>query len=198
MLNMALLPATEPGDKTFGLPPDGIPARPDVSTRQVRYPTQVWYNTAVREEAVAQIRAWGVSPVVLVGFSKSGLGAWNIARAIPNVVSAIIVFDAPVARRQRPPWGTEPFYADDRAWQSDLPICTAREWTEAMPASHRLILVSGASFHGEMRALSQALWRIGHKHSFLDRPAMEHRWDSGWIEEALHVLLDQAVDRDTR
>ena len=196
MLNLALLPATEPGDKTFGEIPDRIGAHPRTSVLRVSYPTLVWYNKTVRDEAIAQIRAWGVTPVVLVGFSKSGLGAWNIARMIPDLVSGTIIFDAPVARKRLPPWGTAPFYGDDRTWQDDLPICTTQEFAQVMPHSHRLVLIAGAAFHEEMRALSQALLQIGCEHVFLDRWDTKHDWNSGWLEEGLSVLLERTPAGD--
>lgn len=190
MLNPVFLPATEPSDTTCGRIPDTIRNYPDITIRQVSYPGLVWYNTAVRNDAIEQIRAWDVAPVTLVGFSKSGLGAWNIARTIPELVSGTIIFDAPAARRQLPPWGTRSFYVDDRTWQADLPICTIHQFAQAMPDSHRLILIAGADFHEDMHTMSKALLQAGSKHALLDRPHMKHRWDSGWIEEGLSILLE--------
>ena len=74
-MDIVFLPATDPGDTTCGTIPKELAGYPDASVRQVRYPALVWYNDAVRKEAVAQIRACGAAPVVLVGSSKSGLGA---------------------------------------------------------------------------------------------------------------------------
>lgn len=189
MLNLAFLPATEPDDNTYGRTPDSIPGTAGISIRQVSYPRLVWYNTAVRNDAIEQIRAWNVAPIILVGFSKSGLGAWNIARTIPELVSGTIIFDAPVARQQLPPWGTQPFYPDDSAWQADLPLRTTRHFLQAMPDSHQLVLIAGANFRAEMCMLSEAMLQLGSKHAFLDRPDLKHHWNSGWIEVALNALL---------
>jgi pimeloyl-ACP methyl ester carboxylesterase len=195
-MHIVFLPATEPGDLTYGAAPQRIAAFPAVSIHQVRFPTMVWYNRQVRRQAVAQIRALGVPPVVLVGFSKSGLGAWNIARAIPEAVWRTIIFDAPVARAALPPWGTAPFYADDAAWQVDLPIRGVDAFRGAMPATHSLVLISGAAFHGEMLALSQALGQAGVTHTFLPRPHLAHHWGSGWIEAGLELLTQVDADSD--
>jgi len=194
-VNLVFLPATEPGDKTYGTIPERIAGYPTVVARRVQYPTMVWYNESIRTQAIGQIRLWNDPSVVLVGFSKSGLGAWNIARAIPDRVSATIIFDAPVATDRRPQWRADEFYADDAAWQKDLPIRTTSEFASAMPETHRLILISGANFHDEMRMLSQELLQIGYKHAFLDRSHMKHHWNSGWIEEGLNELLPPTVPR---
>jgi len=195
MTNLAFLPATEPDDETYGVIPELVPGYPELVLRQVRYPTMVWYNEAVRQEAIAQIRGWDVSPVVLVGFSKSGLGAWNIAREIPDRIAATIIFDAPVARRQLPTWGTQAFYADHTAWQGDLPVRTVEAFAAAVPEAHRLVLISGPGFRAEMCALSRALARIGHDHVFLDCPDMKHHWNSGWIEKGLAALSGPRATR---
>jgi pimeloyl-ACP methyl ester carboxylesterase len=192
MMNLVLLPATDPDDPRYGTMPERIAGYPGVVLGHVRFPHVVWYNQAVREQALQQINALPLSPIVLVGFSKSGLGAWNIARTLPGRVEATIIFDAPVIRAELPPWGTGPFYADNEAWLADLPIRHVAEFKAALPAQHRLILISGANFHSEMMALSQALNDTGVEHTFLPRPHLKHHWSSGWIEEGLDRLLPAA------
>ncbi len=189
MQNVVFLPATEPGDETYGRIPELIEAYQGVSIRQIRYPGMVWYNEAVRMEAIAQIRAFGVSSIILIGFSKSGLGAWNITRTIPDYISGTIIFDAPVAREELPPWGTAPFYMNNESWLRDLPVRTVKEFESVVPAAHKLVLISGENFHDEMTMLAHAMSGTTVSHVFLPRPEMEHHWRSGWVEEGLNVLL---------
>jgi len=188
MPNLVFLPATEPGDPTYGTIPERIDAYPAASLRQVHYPAMVWYNETVRREAIAQIRSLDPGPVILVGFSKSGLGAWNIARSIPDRISTTIIFDAPVAR-ERTPWETAAFYEDNGSWQKDLPIRTVEEFGAAVPRTHTLVLISGESFHQEMCLLARALSQTTAGYIFLPRPRLKHHWQSGWIEEGLNALL---------
>ena len=86
MRNLVFLPVCGPGDETYGAIPERITGYPAACLWQVRYPTMVWYSEAIRREAIAQIRSFGAPSVILVGFSKSGLGAWNIVRTIPNLI----------------------------------------------------------------------------------------------------------------
>lgn len=189
MANLVFLPATEPGDETYGRIPERIDAYPAASIQQIYYPTMVWYNGAIRKEAIAQIRSLDIASVILVGFSKSGLGAWNIVRTIPNGISGTIIFDAPVAREERPPWGTTPFYESDASWLEDLPTRTIEDFCTKVPRTHTLVLISGESFHKEMCTLAQALSKTKVEHVFLPRPHLKHHWQSGWIEEGLNALL---------
>lgn len=190
MLNLVFLPAAEPGDNAFGIVPEQIEGYPNASIYHVRYPTMAWYNEVIRREAIAQIRSLDVHPVVLVGFSKSGLGAWNIARTIPDRVSGTIIFDAPVASKDRWRHDAGLFYETDSEWLADLPIHTVPEFQAAIPKTHSLVLVSGEAFHAEMHSLSRALSDAGVEHMFLPRPNLAHHWNSGWIKESLDVIFD--------
>ncbi|MFU8781299.1 MAG: hypothetical protein ACNA71_09815 [Kiritimatiellia bacterium] len=186
---LVILPAVEPGNPNYGEMPERLSSFPDLAVRQVKYPSLVWYNRPVQDEAMAQIRSWNVSSVIIVGFSKSGLGAWNIARRMPDLVTGTIIFDAPVERDTLPPWGTAPFYKDDAAWQADLPLRTCEQFKSVMPLHHRLVLISGSGFHDEMCKLSDKLSCIGLEHIFLPRPDMKHNWNGGWIEEGVHQVI---------
>jgi len=186
MLNLVFLPATEPGDTEFGSIPEEYPG---VSVHRIHFSTMVWYNQTICRQAIEQIHSLSVSPAVLVGFSKSGLGAWNITRTIPARISATIIFDAPVAGEKLPPWGTSSFYADDAAWLEDLPIRTVSDFQWKVSAGHKLILISGEAFHQEMCELSRKLRDMKFSHVFLPRPHMKHHWQSGWIEEGIKTLL---------
>lgn len=190
---LVFLPATEPGNCHYGEIPESIALFAELAVRQVHYPKLVWYNREVQDEAIAQIRAWNVSSIILVGFSKSGLGAWNIARQLPELVTATIIFDAPVARDTLPPWGTAPFYKDDADWQVDLPLRTCEQFKVAMRTDHRLVLISGAAFHPEMCTLSETLSGMGLAHMFLSRPDMTHHWNAGWIEEGVNVVIGKVA-----
>jgi pimeloyl-ACP methyl ester carboxylesterase len=192
-MNLVFLPATDSLNETYGQPPSEVDGFPEASTFVVKYPQEVWYNANIRSQAIAEIQALDIGPIVLFGFSKSGPGAWNIARAIPELVSATVIFDAPMTRRECPTWGAELFYKDDEAWQQDLPINSINDFQNSMPDTHRLIMISGhGGWHPEMVQMSEALSKAGCRHSFIARPDMKHHWNSGWIELGLRELSGPA------
>ena len=41
-LNLVFLPATEPGDATFGAAPERLASYPAAVIHQIRFPTMVW------------------------------------------------------------------------------------------------------------------------------------------------------------
>ncbi len=48
---LVFLPATEPGNSSYGESPASIALFPELAVRQVHYPKLVWYNRAVWDEA---------------------------------------------------------------------------------------------------------------------------------------------------
>ncbi|MBT3275204.1 MAG: hypothetical protein HN368_18765 [Spirochaetales bacterium] len=189
MSKLVFLPATEPSDTTYGSAPRNIPDFPGLSAHHIVFPHLVWYNEAVRRQAVDQILEIDNGPLVLIGFSKSGLGAWNITRMIPDRISATIIFDSPVVGVDRHRYNPVPFYQDDVSWCNDLPANTILELMSSSRENHKLIMISGEAFHEEMNTLSAAMNETGLEHTFLARQDLSHHWNSGWIEEGLQEAL---------
>ncbi len=187
-MNLVFLPATHPEDHAYGQIPEACDEYPQAQIHQVHFPRMVWYNRDVQLEALRQIDALGLESLILIGFSKSALGAWNLARQRPDLVRATLLFDAPMIRSTLPPWGTAPFYGGDLDWQEDLPLNQIDSYQEAMPADHQLILISGATYHEEMCIFSDAAAARGLEHRFLQQPDLPHHWNSGWIEQGLELI----------
>lgn len=65
-VSLVFLPATEPGDQTFGTAPRRLGAWPSAAVRHVVFPAMVWYNRTVRQQVIAQMRAWPETTLVLI------------------------------------------------------------------------------------------------------------------------------------
>jgi pimeloyl-ACP methyl ester carboxylesterase len=141
---------------------------------------------------VDQLRALPATRPVLVGFSKSGLGAWNLARELGDALAATVIFDAPMARLQTPPWDAARFYPDDAAWQRDLPALHVPQMTGRF-APGPLIMVTGCKFHDEMVQVSRRMAQAKIDHCLLPQPQREHHWQSGWLQDALAGLAAMGV-----
>ena len=188
MIELVMLPATEPDDKTYGQMPSSITGYPKLSIRHIHFPHMVWYNREIQRQAIAQIPVSSVYERVAVGFSKSGLGAWNIVLAAPELFSGSIIFDAPVTMECLPGWGTAPFYKNDVEWQADLPVRSIVEFRKKVPAKHKLILISGEKFHDQMSLFARTITDAGIPHIYIPGKNFKHHWNSGWIEEGLKAI----------
>lgn len=186
-IEVVVLPATAPDEVGFGRMPQRLPS--PWRCRQVHFDRQVWYNAAIRAETLRQIRAWGLTRCLLVGFSKSGLGALLLALEAPDLVAGVVVFDAPLAApRPRPGWGADAFYEDPASWQADLPLNRCPDLAAAIRAGLRVALLNGALYAADHAACSGALAKAGTPVLRPQPPAADHRWDAGWIIAGLKAL----------
>jgi hypothetical protein len=180
-----LLPATDPRDPTFGQAPERLPT--GEATFRVRFERQVWYAPEQRRAAMEQIvRGDPPRPWVLVGFSKSGLGAINLAIEHPSSFAAVVVFDAPLAMRGPPPWDSGEFYSQAE-WERDLPINRLAEIRRMLRLT-RLRHVAGANFHEQHARFHAELAERSAAYEFVSEPALVHHWASGWVEKHCDLL----------
>ena len=148
----------------------------------VRFDKEVWYNGHYRAETVNQIRLAGIAgPCVLVGFSKSALGAINIALENPKLFQAVLIYDAPLALVQVPPWNTADFYSQTQ-WANDLPI-NKIPGIRGLLGTVKLRHIGGTAFSPQHDRFDQALGPIPKNYEYFREPFMAHHWDSGWLSK---------------
>ncbi|MBT5874163.1 MAG: hypothetical protein HOH43_12150 [Candidatus Latescibacteria bacterium] len=180
------LPASAPENESYGQ----LPPRASFNGNghfAVRFEIEVWYNSFWRQKTVDQIAPSVTSSNILLGFSKSGLGALNIAIENPKMFDAVVIFDAPLMHLSLPPWNTSDFYTQE-TWERDLPQ-NHMESISMLSAQTRIIHIGGRAFHEDHLAF-QALCEdtmISCEHHH--HPEYTHSWTSGWVEEALASAL---------
>lgn len=217
MGTLVFLPATAPGDLRFGQPQLSPAVADRWSARTLRFDRQVWYAPAVRRRVLEQIArgegavlgpagvvggvaggadksacapaAWE-PPVVVVGFSKSGLGAFHILLEGAGLVAGALVFDAPLCWDAQIPasWQIGSDYRDEAAWRADLPERHIGRLAGRQPGRCSLVLVGGALFTEPMARFSAGLVSAGVGHGFVDMRTHRHCWSTDWLEAGLAVL----------
>lgn len=177
-----LLPATHPDDPTFGNERDLRWEGPE-ELHPVEFERLVWYNPEVRRECFKKMLPHLKAQNLLVGFSKSGLGALHLFLDHPGTFAGCLVFDAPLAIVEKPDWiATEFFSVQD--WKDDLLMDREQELV-GHPGS--IVLMGGANFHAQHREFCAGVQRadlVVH-----DDPSLVHHWSSGWFELGLSTLL---------
>jgi MYXO-CTERM domain-containing protein len=134
---------------------------------------------------------------LLLGFSKSGTGSMSLILRHPATFDAIAAWDAPLYKTQlsdlpgaTPIFGTQANY-DTYALPSALPAHA----TEFPGPTARLWLggySSQTAWRDDMIAAHDAMTALGIVHAWADGPQRPHRWDSGWLSDAV-TFLDQAA-----
>lgn len=133
---------------------------------------------------------------LLLGFSKSGLGALSLILRHQALFDAAAMWDAPLNQTTLSSlpgmvavFGTQSNY-DSYAIPKVLPLHAAD-----FNGAARLWLggySSQAAWRNDMTAAHASMTTLGMAHAWVDGPQRAHRWDSGWLGEAV-TFLHQAA-----
>ena len=132
----------------------------------------------------------GAAGRLLLGFSKSGWGAWSLLLRRPDLFSRAAAWDAPLAKEAPDQFGMGPIFGTQQNFErySILTLLAKRRAELAGPP--RLILTGYGSFrehHERVRAVMEGL---GVRWVYRDGPQRVHHWESGWVEEAVALLAE--------
>ena len=133
----------------------------------------------------------------LVGFSKSGWGAWSLLLRHPERFDRAAAWDAPLQTLHPDRYEMEPVFATQanfEAYRIDPLLERRRELLQGRP---RLVLMGWGNFHDETVDTHQRLEALGIPHVYRDGPRREHRWDSGWLLEAVELLATAIPDHSS-
>lgn len=128
---------------------------------------------------------------LLLGFSKSGWGAFSLLMRHPNLFRRASAFDAPLAWQSPNRYGMGEIFEtqsnSDEYCISEL----LKPSAETMGKEPRLGLYGFSEFRGHHQFLHYRLLHFGIAHDYADGPRRAHRWDSGWLTEAVQFLTRQ-------
>jgi pimeloyl-ACP methyl ester carboxylesterase len=147
-MKLVFLPATDPRDSSYGRPQQEWPvlrrSHPQAEVLLLSFDTMVWYTRSIRADAFDRIREicdGEFSQVVLIGFSKSGCGAMNIALDHPGLFRSVVVFDAPLLNEDINRFGMYRFYPSADQLRPDVPLLRIQNGDSY--GSTELILIVG-------------------------------------------------------
>ena len=139
-------------------------------------------------------RLHGVGPTPLerlvVGFSKSGWGAWSLLLRHPDLFSKAAAWDAPLMQAVPDRFGMEPIFGNQANFERFRVARLARDRADRLRPESRLILTgyfdSFRKHHIEMHDL---LTGLGIPHLYRDGPKRAHNWHSGWLAETVALMV---------
>jgi S-formylglutathione hydrolase FrmB len=138
-------------------------------------------------------RTYPVRPVadgrLLLGFSKSGWGAWSLLLRHPDVFGKAVAWDAPLMMDKPGKYGGGGIFgtADNFEGYRVSKLLTDR--ADQLREGKRLILLGYSNFRTEHEHAHALM--VGRKiaHEYRDGPPRKHDWHSGWVKEAGELLL---------
>jgi hypothetical protein len=129
---------------------------------------------------------------LLLGFSKSGWGAYSLLLRNPEMFAKAAAWDAPLGQQSPTKYGMREVFATQDALD---PYCIwdlLLKRAEQFSTKQRLGLLGYGSFRGHHQATHYRMMNFGILHEYQDGPRREHNWHSGWVPSAVEFLARDA------
>ena len=132
---------------------------------------------------------------LLLGFSKSGWGAWSLLLRHPDLFGRAVAWDAPLMLDKIGPWDTLHVFGTQRNFESyRIPDLLGAKASEVCKGTRLLLLGTGNFSEHHVRAHG-ILVELKIPHEYRDGPSRKHHWQSGWMPEAVKMLLSEWDNR---
>ena len=128
---------------------------------------------------------------LLLGFSKSGWGAWTLLLRHPDLFERAAAWDAPLMMDKPGKYGSGPIFGTDENFAHYEVSRLVAEPARLPRDTTRLILTGYGNFRSEHQQVHALLEKSGTPHFYRDGPSLKHDWHSGWVSEAVELLLSK-------
>ena len=127
---------------------------------------------------------------LLLGFSKSGWGAWSLLLRHPDKFGRAVAWDAPLMMDKPGKYGSGDIFGSSDNFDGYClsKLVTARAGQFQDPVDKRLILTGYGNFRNEHVGMHDLMDKLGVAHEYRDGPQRPHTWHSGWVKEAVELL----------
>lgn len=132
---------------------------------------------------------------LLLGFSKSGWGAFSLLLRNHQSFGKAVAWDAPLMMNASGKYGSGPIFGTDENFRNYQLTELAQREAVRFGNSPRLIHIGHGNFRAEHVEFEAVLNRLKVAHLHQDGPNRKHVWESGWVEDAARLLL---VDQPAR
>ncbi len=125
---------------------------------------------------------------LLVGFSKSGWGAWSLLLRHGDAFGRAAAWDAPLMMDHAGPYGSGPIFGTQVNFRHYQVTSLLKHRASEITAG-RLILLGYGGFREQLEQTHALLESLHVPHVYRDGPKRKHDWHSGWMSEAVELLL---------
>ena len=127
---------------------------------------------------------------LLLGFSKSGWGAWSLLLRHPDVFGKAAAWDAPLMMDTAGKYGSgDIFGTQENFAKYRIETLLRGKSKELSQEKERLILTGYSSFREEHVRVHDLMSELKIPHLYKDGPQRKHDWHSGWVSEAVELLM---------
>ncbi len=132
---------------------------------------------------------------LLVGFSKSGWGAWSLLLRHPDMFARAAAWDAPLTMDAPNRYGMQEIFATQENFERYRITSLLRQRAGQLAGTPRLALLGYGSFREHHQKIHAQLTDLRIAHEYRDGPQREHAWGSGWLPEAVEWLARDLVQK---
>jgi S-formylglutathione hydrolase FrmB len=138
-------------------------------------------------------RTYPVSPGkdgrLLVGFSKSGSGAFSLLLRHPGSFGKAAAWDAPLMEMKPHRFGMGPIFGTQENFDDYCVSNWFQKRARCLAGEPRLILTGYGNFRTHHVEAHERMTSLGIPHVYRDGPQRRHSWGSGWLPEAVRLLV---------
>jgi len=128
---------------------------------------------------------------LLLGFSKSGWGAFSLLLRNRETFGKAAAWDAPLTM-QRPGYGMDRIVGTQENFEKYRIVPLLEDHAADLRKEKRLALVGYNAFREHHQTIHEHLDRLKIPHEYRDEKKPKHTWDAGWLEDAVRFLSSPA------
>lgn len=126
---------------------------------------------------------------LLLGFSKSGWGAVSLLLRRPDLFEVAAAWDAPLMVEGIDKYGMKDILGTREHFDQYALPGRLKESAPLLHQRPRLILTGYGNFAQPMEEAHRLLEELEVPHEYDNAAHREHRWDTGWVEQAVGLLV---------
>lgn len=128
---------------------------------------------------------------LLVGFSKSGWGAISLLLRYPDTFGCAAAWDAPFMKTRPDQFGMGPIFGNQSNFEKYQLSKLVSKRAKPFQQSTRIGIFGYGNFRPHHIAFDQLLSDLKIAHLHVDGPQRIHRWDSGWLPDAVAFVTGE-------
>ena len=125
----------------------------------------------------------------LLGFSKSGWGAWSMLLRHADVFQRAAAWDAPLTMTRIGKYGNAPIFGTQENFEAYCVASLLRQHAKQLGSETRFVLTGIGNFRQQHEDIHALLNELHIPHAYRSTPLRKHTWGSGWVPEAVELLL---------
>lgn len=127
----------------------------------------------------------------LLGFSKSGNGAFMLLLRHPELFERALAWDAPVGKMRPDQFGMLAVFGTDAHFDGyAIPRLLASRAAMLREGKPRLVLMPDRQGDHGMEMVRFLMVALGIPHGYAETDGCRHHWESGWMARAAALLLE--------